>query len=386
VVVADAATGPLRADLDRRLRRCRAVSACSRRRPGPGRRLPRAPRLVGTPAGRLDQTRIDQLQPAAAAVSERRPGPCGPTTAGAAGWPAPFRSTGEPSPTASNSPTASAGRCSPRPAPAQRHHAPPASPGSSPSRPPRSACPCCVHPALARIDSLLACRWRHRGRLDAPGRVEVPRTPLRLVSALHADAMPIQDQIAKASSSNAAATRWFPPSALNARSTPRMRSLPAEQHAPKTRPTTDHGRWPTGVAAQACWPRTRPAGVAGRPARMRPPQRHHPHLHLGPIWGGQVAGLELWSAAHLGPPRHSAAATHGPSGGQPRSGAPPPPPWRHRQGPPAQPGSAAPPAPTPPAQCRPPPPVPAQGAQRRRVEPAQQPATVTHLPEPPWKA
>jgi hypothetical protein len=95
--------------------------------------------------------------------------------------------------------------------------------------------------------------------------------------------------------------------------------------------------------------------------------------------------LPAWSSdrpAHPDPPRHSAATSHAASAGQPRTGAPPPPPSPRRQGPPAQPGSAAPPAPTPPARCRPPPLAPAQGAQRRSVEPADQPATVTHLPEP----
>jgi hypothetical protein len=71
------------------------------------------------------------------------------------------------------------------------------------------------------------------------------------------------------------------------------------------------------------------------------------------------SGAGRWPVGSSGRPAHqdlqprTGAAIHAPFAGQPRSGALRPPPWRRRQGPPAQPGSAAPPAPTPPARCRP---------------------------------
>src|SRR4029450_3022431 len=104
-----------------------------------------------------------------------------------------------------------------------------------------------------------------------------------------------------------------------------------------------------------------------------------------PVVGSGADTRPAWSSgqpAHPDLQLRTGAAKRARSAGQPRSDAPPPPPSHRRSGPPARPGSAAPPAPTPPARCRPPPLAPPQGAQRRRVEPPDQPATVTHLPEP----
>jgi hypothetical protein len=140
----------------------------------------------------------------------------------------------------------------------------------------------------------------------------------------------------------------------------------------------------TGASRQRQDPLTAKLGqdAAWPPARMRPPQATIRVSTCGRSGGGRWPAWSSGRPAHQDLQPRTGAATHAPFAGQPRSGALRPPPSRRRQGPPAQPGSAAPPAPTPPARCRPPPLAPTQGAQRRRVEPPDQPATVTHLPEP----
>jgi hypothetical protein len=148
----------------------------------------------------------------------------------------------------------------------------------------------------------------------------------------------------------------------------------------------------TGASRQRHHPVAAQLGqdAARSPARMGPPQRHHPRLHRG--WDLVRAGGR--PRALVGQPTQTrrGIAPQPPMqglGGQPRSGAPPPPPWRRRQGPPAQPGSAAPPAPTPPARCRPPPLAPTkahreEGGTPRSTGDCHPPtgATVAQDPEP----
>jgi hypothetical protein len=98
-----------------------------------------------------------------------------PQRAQRAGRP-PSRCTGEPSPRASSSPTASAGGAHLDQLRSQRHHAslqrlPGRLLAGRLGRPAWAA----SAPASARIGGLVACRWWHQGRPDAPGRLEVPR-------------------------------------------------------------------------------------------------------------------------------------------------------------------------------------------------------------------